>query len=101
MKHIRKINEFINEGNYNKIIDNLKMELLIISSSSEIKESNNYKKILDMGIEIIPKLLESMKNDNNISICMLISDISKAKIPDDISGNLEKIKDFYLNEFYK
>ena len=101
MNHIKKINEFVNDINYDIIIDNLKEETLIISSSSEIKENNNYKKLLSMGIEIIPKLVESMKNDNNISICMLISDVSKIKIPDGISGNLDKIKDFYLNEFYK
>ena len=72
-----------------EIISNLNKETLIISSSSDIKKSDSYKKLLSIGERLIPNLLESLKTDNNISICMLISDI----------GDIKKLKDFYLNEF--
>ena len=99
MKHIKKINEFVSDINYDDLISNLNKETLIISSSSDIKENDNYKKLLSIGEKLIPNLLESLKNENNIFICMLISDITGVNPPDKITGDIKKIKDFYLNEF--
>lgn len=98
MKHIKKINEFVNNSSYNTIIDNLENETLIISSSSEIKSNKNYKKLLNEGEYILPVLLERIKSKNTMTICMLISDISGINLPNS-DGDIEKIKEFYLNEF--
>ena len=99
MKHIKKINEFVTDLDYDDLISNLNKETLIISSSSDIKKSDSYKKLLSIGERLIPNLLESLKTDNNISICMLISDITGVNPPDEITGDIKKLKDFYLNEF--
>lgn len=101
MKHIKKINEFVTNLNIQDLISNLNKETIIISSSSDIKRNDNYKKILSMGNSVLPNLLENLKTDNNIGICMLISDISGIDSPEEIKGNIDKLKEFYLNEFDK
>ena len=98
MKHIKKINEFVNELNYDLIIDNLENETILISSSSDIKSNENYQKILNEGYKVIPLLIERIKEKNTMTICMLISDISGINLPNS-NGDIEKMKEFYLNEF--
>ncbi len=98
MKHIKKINEFVNNINYNLLIGNLENDTILISSSSDIKSNENYKKILNEGDNILPFLIERIKEKNTMTLCMLISDISGINDPNS-NGDIEKIKDFYLNEF--
>jgi hypothetical protein len=96
MKHLKKINEFINNINYNLLIENLENDTILISSSSDIKSNENYKKIINEGENILPLLIERIKKKNTMTLCMLISDISGIN-PINSDGDIEKIKDFYLS----
>ncbi len=84
MKHI----------NYNLLIENLENDTILISSSSDIKSNENYKKIINEGENILPLLIERIKEKNTMTLCMLISDISGIN-PINSDGDIEKIKDFY------
>jgi hypothetical protein len=86
MKHI----------NYNLLIENLENDTILISSSSDIKSNENYKKIINEGENILPLLIERIKEKNTMTLCMLISDISGIN-PINSDGDIEKIKDFYLS----
>jgi hypothetical protein len=56
MKHIKKINEFVNESNIYTLIE--KAERTPFSDPEHISNSESYKQVLELGEKVIPFLIE-------------------------------------------
>jgi len=56
MKHIKKINEFVNESNIYTLIE--KAERTPFSDLEHISNLNGYREVVDLGESVIPYLLE-------------------------------------------
>lgn len=100
-----KMNEFLDtestRKSYYEISEELLDEIMIISSSSDIKKSKSYSKLISIGGPIVPFIMESIKNNKtNISHFMLLSDIiGDVGMPENIRGNSKLMSKFYLNWF--
>lgn len=98
---IKKINEFLETENikniFSKLSSDLNEEVILFSSSSDIKNSENYSKIKSLGKPAIPFIIEKIKNKEHISYFMLLNDIiGDVGMPNSISGNLNEMSKFYL-----
>ena len=101
MRKLFKINEFIDNKllveKFNILSESFDEETLLISSSSDIKNNINYKEIINLGEDVIPFLIEKIKKETNIGYLMLISELSNIQINNNISGNVKKMTEFYIN----
>ena len=93
-----KINEFINNDNLKETFDRLKEDLYYdtahLSSIHQIKESASYKRILSCGNDILPYLIDEIKNNVSYAYCLLFFDLIKPniEITKSEAGDVSKIK---------
>jgi hypothetical protein len=101
-----KINEFINnDNNLKETFDKLKLDLFYetahLSDPYEKIKSKSYKEILSYGKDILPILMEDIKNDNySFTLCLIATNlidedfisIHKTKY-----GEVSEIRKYLLN----
>ncbi len=98
-----KINEFINNGNgdllieFDKLSKQLYYETSHLSAFNEIEKNENYQKILSHGDKIVPILIDKILSSIcSINYYIILSEICGGiNITDGNEGNIDKMRDDY------
>lgn len=94
-----KIDIYYLKNQVNILLSDLKKEAAWLSNPTNTFENNNYIKIVRMGKDVIPILIEKLKNGGSIYIIDMITDIIGDKTF--LKNNKYKTTKEYIDNFIK
>jgi hypothetical protein len=100
MKHIRKINEFINESEIYSLIEKVENECKYLSDRDKMSKNKSYQDLIKYGNHSIPYLIEKLDDNSAMIWVKALESISNresvGEIFDEIISDWKK---WYNNEF--
>jgi len=79
------------ETKFNKLATKWKEETCFVSNAREIISNKNYEKIIKMGIDVVPIILQKLKTGTDHWFFALMEITGENPVSEEFCGNLDKM----------